>query len=309
VILSAVQVNQQMDLLLVGKQAISSLRIAEKTLNYGQCTYFGSMWMIRQALQFVAHLFKTKTPAQMHSPFLYALLTKIHQDEPANQQFTPIEQIRKALVQNKAAVSDIDFGAGNRSGGRQKGRTVRDIARTSLSSPSKCRLISRLIADQKPQTILELGTSLGIMSAYLASADEQANLYTVEANPDIISIARQTIRKLDIQNVRFYQGSFNDVLPVLIREINPIGFTLIDGDHRGSALLRYYHQIKPVLAEDAIVMIDDIRWSSDMYDAWREILLNDDITCSLDYFSFGLLLFRKEFKENLRLRIRGRLMY
>jgi hypothetical protein len=51
-------------------------------------------------------------------------------------------------------------------------------------------------------------------------------------------------------------------------------------------------------------MIDDIRWSADMYDGWKELLRDSDVTCSLDYFTFGLLFFRREFKENLRLQIR-----
>jgi hypothetical protein len=79
---------------------------------------------------------------------------------------------------------------------------------------------------------------------------------------------------------------------------------LIDGDHRGSALKNYFNMIKPNLSKDAIVMVDDIRWSAEMYDAWKELIKDQTVTCSLDYFSFGLLFFRTDFLDKVDLKIR-----
>jgi predicted O-methyltransferase YrrM len=262
------------------------------------------MWFLQQIRSFLMYLVRAKTPAQMHSPFLYALLTDIHTGKPRNPLFAQIEQSRASLLANLDTVSDVDHGAGSRSGIKKKSRTVREIARTSLSSAAKCRMISRLIAREKPESILELGTSLGIMSAYLASANASAHLHTIEANPDIMQHAQHMAGSMKLENISFHEGTFDAVLPELLQKINPIQFVLIDGDHKGSSLLRYYHLIKPSLSNDAIVMIDDIRWSADMYDGWKELLRDSDVTCSLDYFTFGLLFFRREFKENLRLQIR-----
>jgi predicted O-methyltransferase YrrM len=81
-------------------------------------------------------------------------------------------------------------------------------------------------------------------------------------------------------------------------------FVLIDGDHRGEALKSYFQTIKPRLSQNAIVMIDDIRWSEDMFKAWKDILHDDTVTCSLDYFKFGLLFFRKDFLEKVHFQIK-----
>lgn len=259
------------------------------------------MWKLRQAMSFIDHLVRAKTPAQIHSPFLFELLQFIHDPVRQYYVFDAIENLRKQLTQREEEIENVDYGAGTKVKGK---RTIKHVTQTSLSVADKCHTIFRLVVHQKPGIILELGTCLGIMTAYLASARDDAQVHTLEGNPSLLAIAREIAQYLELKNIRFHEGRFLDTLPELLNSIGKIDFVLIDGDHRGEALKNYFTLIKPHLSENAIVMIDDIRWSADMCKAWKEILEDPDLTCTLDYFSFGLLFFRKDFLERVHLSIR-----
>lgn len=128
----------------------------------------------------------------------------------------------------------------------------------------------------------------------------------MEGNPALSTIAKKIAASLHLSNITYYQGRFQDLLPDFLATHKSIDFVLIDGDHRGDALKTYFNMIKPHLSKEAIVMIDDIRWSAGMYEAWKELIQDPDVTCSLDYFSYGLLFFRADFLDKVNLKIAPR---
>ena len=236
----------------------------------------------------------------MHSPFLFELLPFVHDRERHYYVFDEIEGLRNELLHDHKEIELLDYGAGSRT---RHSRTVADIAGSSLTPVPRCRVIFRLITHLKPGNILEIGTSLGITTAYLAAAHCDTTVHTIEGNPALTEIARQIACEMDLRNITFHTGRFAEVLPELIKQVPSPGFILIDGDHRGEALLSYYQMLKPGLLTHTVIVIDDIRWSADMYDTWRKIIQDPDVTCILDYFSFGVLLFRKDFRNKLHLKI------
>ena len=72
------------------------------------------------------------------------------------------------------------------------------MAGSSLKPKKYAQLLFRMVKYYKPQTILELGTSFGITSAYLASGNDNSVLHTCEGSP-AIACHRQTkfCRNLD----------------------------------------------------------------------------------------------------------------
>jgi hypothetical protein len=46
-----------------------------------------------------------------------------------------------------------------------------------------------------------------------------------------------------------------------------------------------------------VLIFDDIYWSDEMAAAWEKIKLNSAVTLSVDLFYFGIVFFKKEFKE------------
>ena len=241
-----------------------------------------------------------RKPYGVHSPFLYGLARDcIFSNEP-DPAFSHLENIRSALKKDERILQVTDFGKGRRFGPRRGrpgdpplrySRPVRSIARNSLQQPRVCRLFFRLVRYFKANTILELGTSLGITTSYLALARPGARVITLEGCPQTAALARQTFSKAGIQNVELIVGDFAQTLPALFNTNISPDLVYIDGDHSLEGVLRNFSIISKHLHESSVVIIDDIRWSRGMRTAWKHLMAHEKTTMALDLGSIGILFF------------------
>jgi predicted O-methyltransferase YrrM len=109
--------------------------------------------------------------------------------------FGPIESLRASYLNNQEEIDMIDLGAGSTLGVASK-RKISKIAATSLQSSKNAALLFRLVDYFQPKNIMELGTSLGITTCYLAKASKKSNIISVEGNPALASIAQQGFQTL-----------------------------------------------------------------------------------------------------------------
>ncbi|MCS6935577.1 MAG: class I SAM-dependent methyltransferase [Chitinophagales bacterium] len=156
----------------------------------------------------------------------------------------------------------------------------------------------------KPDTIIELGTSLGISTAYLALGNPEAKVVTADANTTTTAYARVFHQKLGLSNVTYLNGDFDVLLPQLLSHTSLYTLMFIDGNHRHDAVLRYFQTFLPRLSSQCIIIFDDIYWSRDMTEAWKQICQNLQVRLTIDLYQFGICFLRKEnlAKENFRLR-------
>jgi len=155
----------------------------------------------------------------------------------------------------------------------------------------------------KPGRILEIGTSLGITTSYLACANPESRIITLEGCPELSRKAREHFRKLGIKNAEVMEGRFEDTLSKALDMLGGVDFVFIDGNHRKEAVLDYYAKCLAFSNNDTIMVIDDIHSTAEMEQAWEQIRQMKDIRISLDFFFSGWLFFRKESsKQHFRLR-------
>jgi predicted O-methyltransferase YrrM len=86
-------------------------------------------------------------------------------------------------------------------------------------------------------TILELGTSLGITTGYLALGNQQANVITMEGSVAIAEKALENFRDMNLKNVKLVQGNFDDTLSKVLTALERIDMAFVDGNHRKLQLL------------------------------------------------------------------------
>jgi hypothetical protein len=83
-------------------------------------------------------------------------------------------------------------------------------------------------------------------------------------------------------------GRFADTLPGVLERRRPVDFVLVDGHHDERALLGYWRLLLASLSDPALVVVDDIDWSSGMERAWRAITLDERAHCTFELGSLGL---------------------
>ena len=205
-------------------------------------------------------------------------------------------------LENNQEINLVDFGAGS-SVTKNKKRKISKIAEISTSSPKQCREIYRLVQYFKPALSIELGTSLGISTAYIAKGHGRGQVFSLEGDPALSKIARLHLKSLLIKNVKILTGAFDETLPDLLQKVSSIDFVFMDGHHTYEATIRYYKMMKKKLHENTVLVIDDIYWSTGMLKAWQEIIQEPMVTLSIDLFNYGLVFFKKSIREQTHLKI------
>jgi len=213
----------------------------------------------------------------------------------AKFHYADIESLRSELKTNTEVLPVVDYGAGSTG----SNSTVGGIARNSLKRPKHARALAAVAAHLGSSSTLELGTSLGLTSAYLARHSQ--TLTTVEGNPHILTWAQSHWARLGIANVRSFSGEFDAMWEAFSDRKYDLIF--IDGNHRGDALIRYVDKSLPLLHPDGVIVCDDIHWSPDMEEAWEHLCSMSEWTVQVDAFEWGLLTRNQALKrEHVRIR-------
>lgn len=236
----------------------------------------------------------------IHSPFVYDLYTQVIDISRKESIFEDIETLRKKLLNNKTIAVKSSFGAGSIINSKT---SLNEIAKKASVSPYLGRLLFRLANYFKPKTIIELGTSLGISTLYLAAANNESKVYSIEGDSALTKIASENLNKLGVTNVSLITGDFDNELAVLINKIENIGMVFIDGNHTEDATVKYFNLILEKTNHDSFIIFDDIRWSEGMRKAWQSICTDERVSISIDLFNCGIVFFRKGIvKQHFNLR-------
>lgn len=248
---------------------------------------------IERLKHFINYKQVAQSSIRLHSPFLFEFYQKVLHDKTKYDDYSTIEEQRQLLKKDKRTIAIEDFGAGSRTY-KTNNRTINQIAKTSLKHKKYAQLIYRICKYYNITKGIELGTSLGITTSYIAKGAPNATIYTIEGCNSIAQISQSTFNHLAINNIQPIIGNFDTILPDLLSKVDALDFVFIDGNHKYEPTIRYFNLLLPLLTNDGFIIIDDIHWSEEMNQAWEKIKLHPAITISIDLFEIGIVLIRNE---------------
>jgi len=228
----------------------------------------------------------------IHSPFVYDLYTKCIDTKVKSDLLHQIKALTKELKRDRCLIPISNFGAGSINLNNQN-KTIGEIVEQTSTPHYKGGLLFRLVEYFKPTYIIELGTSLGISTAYLAAGNNKSKVISIEGDAILSELAKINLNKLGLNNVNVINGDFDSKLPEILNETERIGLVFIDGNHTEEATIRYFKMLSKVADHDTLIIFDDIRWSIGMENAWNNICNDLNVSISIDLFNCGLVFFRK----------------
>jgi predicted O-methyltransferase YrrM len=265
----------------------------------------------------------------IHSPFVFDFVRNVLNDRSDHPAFPSIETLRQRLLKDQTFLDIEDMGAGGAPPGHSDGansdrglvnrglvnrgmvirrRTIADIARHAAKTRKLGQLFFRIARHYRPHTMLELGTSLGLSSAYLASGaisstgahketgNAGAKLLTIEGASSVAAVAAANFRSLGLENIALLTGHFDDLLPGTLDGLGSLDLVFVDGNHRREPTWRYFNMLIDRASRSSVLIFDDIHWSREMEEAWAAIRADPRSILTIDLFSLGLVFLRDEFK-------------
>ena len=264
--------------------------------------------MLFQIKSYLKFLWNSKNEHGVHSPFVFSLLTKCFYDKKSKPEYAILRNYRKSLLQNNNTIEVTDFGVGSKVF-KSNIRVIATIAKTAGISPKRAELLFRIVNYLQPESILEIGTSLGLATSALSlgsrSVVSTATIITLEGCPETAKIAQLQFQNFNCNNVESIVTAFNFYLgkqtssPDTTTEnfkLNTEHFSLIyfDGNHTKKATLEYFDLLLPTITNETVWIFDDIHWSKEMEETWEIIKTHPKVTVTIDTFQWGLVFFRNE---------------
>jgi len=258
--------------------------------------------IFRRAFKYLNYrlLSKHRLGHGIHSPFVFDLINRVLRNKIDPDIVITIEKVRRKLIADKRIISFLDLGSGSETGFQKPGKRSRRISEIALSSPVTPKygvFLAKMASEFGKPLIIELGTSFGISTMYMAAACKDVKVITVEGSSEIAQIARDNFAEAGMQNITLMEGSFDEILPGFGDEMKP-GMVFIDGNHRKEPVLRYFNKIAEISGPGTVVILDDIYYSEEMEEAWQQIKLNQKVSVTIDIFRMGICFFRERINPN-----------
>ena len=259
--------------------------------------------MLLTIKSYLKFLYNSKNQHGVHSPFVFDLVTKCFYDKKKYPEYSILKNYRKSLLENKNFIEVTDFGAGSRVFKSNK-RQISKIAKTAGISPKRAELLFRITKYFQPESILEIGTSLGLATSALSLGNTNAKITTLEGCPQTMSIAKSQCQLQNLNNIEFVNTEFSSYLKNSKLPTPNYQLIYFDGNHSKQATLDYFELLLPTITNETVWIFDDIHWGKDMEEAWKTIKNHPKVTVTIDTFQWGIVFFRAEQeKEHFTIRV------
>lgn len=252
-----------------------------------------TLHQIRARASYMRHAHR-KGGYGIHSPFVFHWLNSVLYERTPFYTYSVLRRQRQQLLRTTDIVTLQGFGTA-----APRQTTIGHIAKHSCSKRKYAELLFRIVNASNARHIIELGTNLGLTTLHLAAANSQADIITLEGEPQLYALANTLFRRHHADNIRTLCGDIDHTLAQALQTMPTIDLAFFDANHTGEATLRYFYQCLPHAHKHTLFIFDDIHRSADMEQAWDIIKADTHITVTIDTFQMGFAFFNTDLqKEN-----------
>lgn len=228
----------------------------------------------------------------IHSPYVFNFVTHVLDERLPYYAYSEIEKLRRNLLSDKNEIQVSDYGSK-----ASRKRRICDIASTSCKKADDAQLLFRIAIWQHAKNILELGTCLGLTTAYLAKSDSRAKVVSMEGCPQTAHVAKKNLEILGVRNAEIIVGNIDESLDRALDMFESLDLVFIDANHTKQATMSYFEACLKKAAAKSIIVIDDIYYSRGMHEAWVKIKNNPNVNASIDIYTMGIIIIDNEVQK------------
>lgn len=245
-------------------------------------------------IDYLTHRLSAKTRHGTHSPFVYKLTDEVIYDFSEKKPYLAVEQQRKKLLNDDRRVV-LDGLAVHPNFSKRRGIPVKQLVKMLLKKPKVDQLIFRLMVNQQPESILELGTSLGVTTAYLSKGAPKSSVVTVEQHSILGDMAGYPSSVLALDNVEMLNLNLEQLRAKMAFEV--VDVICINSALPEDMVLQYFEFCTTIVNQRSMVIIDSIYLNERRKAIWTAIKHHSKVTVTIDLFWIGLVYFKTDQAE------------
>lgn len=217
----------------------------------------------------------------IHSPYLYRLITSVLKGKYPYYYFRGIESMRK------------DFNKDSNNSFKKK-----FITRRRYKKEAHCgQIIFRIIQDAQFETLLELGTTTGMETQYMALANQKARCVSVTESVQLATEAQKGFLKQELQNIELRLLKPEETPGTVISELDNIDFVLFNQIDKTQDILDAFNQCLLKKSKHSIFVFMRIHGNTERGRIWKEVRKNPEVQVTIDLFNLGVMLFNPELEK------------
>lgn len=206
---------------------------------------------------YLRYLLQRKSKFSIHSPFVYEFMTKVVNDSGSNRDYDTLWRISRLL----------------------DGKNYPNRRRRKQG-----RLLYRLVRYLEPETVLTFGRLSALNTSALALGNLQTKVY-LEQSSDFL----ETLNSMGVVNVNLIRHNGDE--EEQYERLNT-GFVYYSLDDFGEDSWNNLEDGFAEVDEDVVLVFEGIHHSRRTESAWEAIKASEDVSVSIDLYSFGLVFFR-----------------
>lgn len=232
---------------------------------------------------YLEYYFKAETKFNIHPPFLFNFIDFTFDQDRIFYAFDKIQEASEILKRNETHIPSEPF-----SKNRQQDQfTVAELYKKSGHSVSEYECLYRMNLFLKSKNSLELGACTGMSGIAIALSNKSGKLTSIEGNQFLSSICNAMFDRFKLSNAQCIAIEFDSFLNTT--SVQDFDFVFLDGDHQYDSTIKYASKLLTITTDAAVLVLDDIHWSADMYRAWKDLIKHPAIQCSLETERWGIL--------------------
>jgi predicted O-methyltransferase YrrM len=208
----------------------------------------------------------------VHSPFVYSLITKVIEEKASFYAFDEIEKLKTEMIAAGNPLSRL---------------TAHETQHRNYGA-----LLFRIVNFFKCKNVLQLGSSTGIMSLYLAMASsEHCNCYALEERRGLLEAAKTFSSNRRLNRLHFIEGKYEEELKLLQASKIQADLLFINGMSDSLETEKTINLCTPFIYNKTILIIDNIMKNEKMKELWKKIKNNPQTRVSIDLCALGIIFF------------------
>jgi predicted O-methyltransferase YrrM len=149
----------------------------------------------------------------------------------------------------------------------------------------------RLVNFFKPQNVIEIGSSTGVMGLYLGMPSRRCNCLLLDERHDLSPLLKQFTMTHHYNKIQYIAGDYRDTLHRLQEERREIDLLFINRLPKSLTFDELFQLCRPLIGRRSILLLDNIGRNRTMRRAWQSLRQDTRARVMIDLHALGMIFF------------------